>query len=206
MFKSTPKITYFALPNHIGRAEPILLCLQDAGVKYELDLIPLDWSTWPSCKADLIAKGYPSGTLPVMELEGRQYSQVHPILRYICGRLSQYLGGDIEEEYKVNEAADICSDWYTARITAAVTSQDARERHIQTKRHHFLAAAEALLSQTSGPYLLGDKITYADFLLFSNARDEYTAAKLVEYPHIHSLGNALAKRTNVRQYRPELMG
>jgi hypothetical protein len=35
----------------------------------------------------------------------------------------QYLGGDIEEEYKVNEAADICSDWYTARITAAVTSQ-----------------------------------------------------------------------------------
>jgi hypothetical protein len=65
----------------VGRAKPILFCSQDAGVKYELDLIPLDWSTWPGCKADLIAKGYPIDTLPVMELEGRQYSQIHPILR-----------------------------------------------------------------------------------------------------------------------------
>jgi hypothetical protein len=28
------------------------------------------------------------------------------------------------------------------------------------------------------------QITFADFLLFQNARDEYTAPKLVDYPHI----------------------
>jgi len=205
MFKTTPKITYFDLPDHKGRAEPIRLCLEDAGVKYDMHLIPLDWPTWFERKDKLKAEGYAIATLPFMELEGRRYSQVNPILRHICGRLGQYLGGDLEENYKVDEAADLCLDWFTSRITAAVTGKEAQERHIENKRHHFLSAAEKLLSVTSGPYLLGEKITYADFLLFHNARDEYTAPNLVEYPHIHALGVALADRPNIRKYRPDLM-
>jgi hypothetical protein len=35
----------------------------------------------------------------------------------------QYLGGDLEENYKVDEAADLCLDWFTSRITAAVTGK-----------------------------------------------------------------------------------
>jgi hypothetical protein len=49
------------------------------------------------------------------------------------------------------------------------------------------------------------QITFADFLLFQNARDEYTAPKLVDYPHILALGKALVQRPNIQKYRPDLL-
>lgn len=206
MFQSAPTITYFTLPKkHAGRVEPIRLCLEDAGIQYKLEEIPLDWTTWPKHKADLMSKGYACGTLPIMDLEGRKYSQTNAILTYLCRRLGKYLGNDIEEQYKVNQAADLCADWYTARIIAFVSGKDTYFQHIEGKGRHFLSVADALLSETAGPYLLGDKITFADFLLFQNARDEYTAPKLVDYPHIHALGKALVQRPNIQKYRPDLL-
>lgn len=70
-----------------GRVEPIRLCLEDAGIQYKLEEIPLDWTTWPKHKADLMSKGYACGTLPIMDLEGRKYSQTNAILTYLCRRL-----------------------------------------------------------------------------------------------------------------------
>jgi glutathione S-transferase len=116
--------------------------LEDAGIKYNFEEITLDWTTWPKHKSEIMSNGFRCGTLPIMELEGRKYSQTNAILMYLCSRLGQYLiydmyslsqyidqyvgkylGDDIEEQYKVNQAADLCADWYTARIIAFVSGK-----------------------------------------------------------------------------------
>lgn len=104
---------------------------------------------------------------------------MYPFTRCINCEAGKYLGNDIEEQYKVNQAADLCADWYTARIIAFVSgkvidnnrlenkciltklilvNQDTYFQHIEGKGRHFLSVADALLSETAGPYLLGDKV------------------------------------------------
>jgi len=81
-------------------------------------------------------------------------------------------------------------------------------KHQQTTRQNFLKALERHLSShslsTSGPYVIGNKITYADLVVYQVCHDENLTQDgrqgLKEFPRLVKLVDAVEGRENVKRF------
>ncbi len=73
---SRPELTYFDIR---GRAEPIRLLLEEAGVAYDDVQVPSE--RWPELKPRL-----PFGELPRLRIDGHELFQTYAICRYLARR------------------------------------------------------------------------------------------------------------------------
>ncbi|KAI7362246.1 hypothetical protein KC354_g7444 [Hortaea werneckii] len=191
-----------------GRGQVVRLFWIDAGIAF--DDVRYNNDEYPEYKRTKIAEMNPNATIPVVELNGRILVQSYAMLRHFARLLGKYEGESEEEKYWADAMCDLTIDWRSAFVNAFFQPNKDVEypRHMAEKRPQFLQALEQHLSSNSmsasGPYVLGNKITYADLVIYQVCHDEQLTqdgrAGLKGYPRLAKLADAVEGRENVRKF------
>ncbi|KAI9258866.1 class gamma glutathione S-transferase 2 [Phascolomyces articulosus] len=195
------KLTYFDIGTR-GFGEPIKLLLQDSGVSHEYIRVKND-DNWPKKKIALIEEDLYFGTLPYVELEGKPYGASTPLLRYLSKKLGKYQGADDEKEHLVDTSADFCLDWRRDTNKAFFNPNDAsiKKNYIEKDIPKHYGRFDRVYGLNEGPYILGQEISYADFMVYHNlVNDGRTKQGLDQYPNLAKFVEALEERPNLKEY------
>ncbi|KAJ5464945.1 uncharacterized protein N7458_000631 [Penicillium daleae] len=183
----------------VGRGEVIKLFMKDAGIEFKQVLYPYD-HTWPKISQVLQQQGTTrTGQLPAVEYQGMILIQHIPILRYLARDLGRYDGETNAEKYLVDAVSDIYIDW-RYRCGANFIKKD------DTYKDEFVPQYYNTLGQYyndhEGPYLLGDKVTYADFAVYQSIDgDERTGTLPFTLPDsLIRFREAFEQRPNITSY------
>ncbi|CAG9948347.1 unnamed protein product [Clonostachys rosea f. rosea IK726] len=143
------------------------LFLKDAGI--EVKDIRYAWDeTWPKTSEKLVQQGLTrTGKLPVLEYKGLKLSQHIPILRYLARELGSYDGVTSVEKFTVDSVADLYVDWRASTYEWVACLPKPSDDY-KASRPKYVDLIAQYYADTEGPYLLGDKITYADFAIYQS--------------------------------------
>ncbi|KAJ1327372.1 glutathione transferase-like protein [Microdochium nivale] len=198
------KLTYHYLAiGRLGRGEVVRLFLQDAGIDFDEKRYPYD-DTWPAASAKLKQEGITAtGKLPAIEYKGKVLIQHIPILRYLARDLGKYDGETTDEKYLVDVVTDAYIDWRSAWVDALVKGASEDYKTKTTVEYYKLVAE--YYSKNKGPYLLGDKITYADFAVYQSWDNDKRIGTLPSSipAEITKLVEAFGQRPNIAAYIKE---
>ncbi|KAG0167255.1 hypothetical protein DFQ28_006383 [Apophysomyces sp. BC1034] len=200
-----PNLTlhYFIVPGKrstIGRGENIKLLLEDAGIEHEYVRHHLDKETWPEKKKALEESGYYAATLPYIEIESQKFGQTVPIMRYICNKLGKYMATNDEDAQYLDALSDISYDWHKKINQTYFSSLEVRQAHEAGDMVRYLEMFEKVYSDREGPYILGEEITYPDFLIYHLIDDEQQNKKLEAYPNLNKFVRFFEERSNIKKY------
>ena len=154
------KLYYF---DCYGRAEPTRILLWHAKVDYEN--ITFDWSQFPKIKAE---KNFEFNQVPVLEMDGEQYSQSYSILK-LLGKMYGYYPEDPKQAYKVDSMLQAGQDlqenwWHTFLEKNEEKKQKDLENYVNLHlKRYYTVMQNRLLKNSTQKYLVGDKPTIADF-------------------------------------------
>ncbi|KAJ3025484.1 UNVERIFIED_CONTAM: hypothetical protein HDU68_007096 [Siphonaria sp. JEL0065] len=186
-----PILTWWDIPGG-GRGEAIRLLFAEAEIEYVDNRFNKAEKDWESTKAELIKSNKnPYGALPLLEIDGKTYTQHIPILRYLAKRIGKYGGLNVEEEYKLDQFTDVITDW-----------RFSFRSHPETIPR-FYNTFENLLA---GPFVLGEDFTYADTLLYQALFDGKSLGDeeaLAEYPRLTKFVEAFEARPRIKAYLAE---
>ncbi|KAL7935411.1 glutathione S-transferase [Trichoderma chlorosporum] len=164
MADETPTYIYFAL-GRLGRGEVLNLLLKDAAIDAKEMRYPYD-ETWRTLNAPELQKQdlTRTGSLPVFQWQGHNLRQTLPILRYVAREIGGYDGETSFEKYEVDAVADIYIDWRFKFAEQLTKTTDDFKTDIVPDFYRVLS--QYYSDHPEGPYLLGNKITYADFAVY----------------------------------------
>mmetsp|Transcript_14917 Transcript_14917/g.22439 ORF Transcript_14917/g.22439 Transcript_14917/m.22439 type:complete len:225 (-) Transcript_14917:176-850(-) len=162
------KLTYWGIP---GRGEQCRLALHCAGLNWENNIV--QGPSYTEMKKDLISTA-PLMNLPLLEVDGKYFSESKAILRY-AGRMGGMIPSDPILELKMNE----CIDWtdcifacfqFTFGIQELEAKIAARQALCATDGvlHVLLSKIETYISQFEDDFVCGKELTVGDIALFVN--------------------------------------
>ncbi|KAG2234555.1 glutathione S-transferase [Thamnidium elegans] len=198
------KLYYFTVvqgSTTMGRGENIRLLLEDAGVDFEY--IRYNAAQWQEEKQKLLDQNIRNPTMPFITIDGKYYGKTAPLLRFLSHKLGKY-EGDNEDEFQLLDVyTDMANDW-VGRWVKTVFGNPSEET-VKTYREETAPQTfktwDDILSDTKGPFLLGEKISYADFTLFHMLEDDTTIKVCAEtYPHLSAFVEAVNNRPNLKKY------
>lgn len=138
--------------------------------------------------------------MPYITVDGKYYGKTFPSIRFLVNKLGQYGGRNDDEVQLLDAYTDTIVDWMTNFITYAYRNGDA-DTYLKKQAPLALKTMEDILSDsTSGPYILGDYISYTDFLLYHALEEDGTEITSENYPHIHQFIQAMENRPNLKKY------
>jgi glutathione S-transferase len=197
------KLHYFSVvkgSTTMGRGEFVRLLLEDAGVDFEY--VKYNAAEWKEVKQQLIADKVRGPTMPYLSVDGKYYGKTLPIMRFISHKLGKYEGRNDEENQLLDAYSDAIMDW--AFRWAIASFNDPTEEQKQNYKDNVAANAyklfEDVLSDTEGPYLLGENISYADFVLYHMMEDDGSAINAVSQPYLSAFVQAIQSRPNMKKY------
>ena len=161
------KLHYFDI---YARAEPIRFLLSHAKVEYEDVLVP-GWDL-----SELRAQGkLEFNQVPVLEKDGKLFSQSWAILRYLGRTYGYYPESSPETAYTIDSTIDAIEDFLTAffrfNFEPNADKKAVFKENLLKMAPIWVAAIEKRLEKSGGKYIAGDKITIADFALAAVAFD-----------------------------------
>ncbi|CAM1503142.1 Fc.00g079180.m01.CDS01 [Cosmosporella sp. VM-42] len=184
---------YFDLGS-LGRGEIVRLFLRELGIEFEDRKYAYD-DTWKPLNKSLGISL--TGSLPVLEIDGHRLTQHVAILRYLSRRANAYDGESNYEKYLVDAVSDLYIDWRAAWVPNIGAPSEEYKGEIVP---HYYNLFDDLYSRiNTGPYLLGDKPTYADFAIFQVLDND---AVIGTAPN--SLPESLKKLKDAMLSRPKL--
>ncbi|CDW77882.1 glutathione s-transferase [Stylonychia lemnae] len=159
---SSYKVHYF--PGY-GKAEPIRMLLAHAKIEFEdVHYTP---ETLPAAKA---SGNLEFGQMPVLEKDGKFYSQSQAILRFL-GKELGYYPEDTYHGYLVDSTLDFINDLTNARFKANNHPEPETKKQLladfyeKVLSNFFLAIQKRLEANSSPDKIVGDKVTIADIAL-----------------------------------------
>ncbi|CAL8090017.1 unnamed protein product [Orchesella dallaii] len=160
------RLTYF---NMKSLGEPLRWILEYIGTPYVDERIPADMIAWyTQRKADFVST---VGQVPVLYEEGkRELSQSHVISRYLATE-NGLVGNNAWDNARIDEIISLIFDLYDAWRKAIVLETDAERKTqamagvITPKFKLYYEKFSKILEETKGDYILGSKLTHADFWL-----------------------------------------
>ncbi|EED19360.1 glutathione S-transferase, putative [Talaromyces stipitatus ATCC 10500] len=195
---SKPVLHYLDI-NSLGRGEVVRLFLKDAGIDFQDIRYAYD-DTWPATSAKLQAQGITiTGKVPALEYNGTILTQHISILRYLARELNDYDGQTSLEKYVVDAVADIYIDWRSQWVANLMNASEDYKNKSTPKYYSILSH---YYSQHDGPFLLGDRITYADFAVYQSIdNDEKTGTLPETLPSVLvAFKKAFESRPGVKAY------
>ncbi|KAL4965665.1 glutathione S-transferase [Aspergillus stella-maris] len=198
---SQPTYHYLTL-GRLGRGEVLNLFLKDAGIDKKDSFYPWD-ETWPAASEKLIQQGLTrTGLLPALEYKGGIYNQHIPTLRFLARELNAYDGETNKEKYIVDSVADVYIDWRSQWVASL---KGASAEYKDTVVPKYYKVIGQYYSESAGPYLLGDKVTYADFAVYQSIDNERRTGTLpAELPEsLVKFQEAFEARPNIKDYIKE---
>ncbi|KAE8420245.1 putative glutathione S-transferase [Aspergillus pseudocaelatus] len=152
-----PTLLYLDIGS-LARGEVIRLFFKNAGVEFDDVGYQYD-DTWSTASAELKEKALSvTGQVPVLVYEGRVLTLHLPILTYLARELGEYDGNTNLEKYLLDAVGDVYNDCL-GNIT------DRFRNEFVPKYYNILATSYA---KQEGPYLLGERITYPDFVIYQS--------------------------------------
>ncbi|XP_067685410.1 uncharacterized protein [Haliotis asinina] len=173
----TYKLRYF---NAKGLGEVSRLLFAIAGQEYEdVRYTP---ETWPTEKPNT-----PLGQVPVLEIDGKPYSQSTAIARYLARTFGYYGKGDLQA-LEVDQVLGIVQDVITTMIKAYYEKDESRKAQFtkenkEEKFPMYMGMFEKLLkNNNANGYFVGDSITLADLYVFDLYEKVKSDVNLDDYP------------------------
>ncbi|KAI9596334.1 hypothetical protein BDF19DRAFT_438778 [Syncephalis fuscata] len=214
MLKNATITLYSIGVPHLARAGNLGMMLSDANILFKEQNVKLaDWRTTreqlqktASEHADnnLSTSGAPNpyGAAPTLEINGQWYAQTVPIMRLLARELGEYDGNDSYEKYLVDAVADLAIDWRTDWVKQYWSKdKEIIQRYNERGRPRFIEAIQDYLQRRNGTYLLGERISYADILLYSLVYDETPeVCKLNNDSPLYKLYKAVGERPRIAAY------
>ncbi|KAH0490738.1 hypothetical protein TgHK011_002194 [Trichoderma gracile] len=196
--ESIPTLHYLDI-GRLGRGEVVRLFLRDAGIEFNDVRHPYD-DTWPATSAKLKEQGITrTGKVPALLIHGLTLNQHISILRYLARDLGSYDGETNYEKFQVDAVADVYNDWRTQWVASLGGVTDEYRNKVVPEYYNVITQ---YYSANKGPYLLGDRITYADFAVYQSIdNDERTGTLPAELPEaVQKFREAFERRPNVLAY------
>ncbi|KAI8062877.1 hypothetical protein BC940DRAFT_349293 [Gongronella butleri] len=193
-------LTYFAIPNWKSSAvwaECLNLMLLDSGVDFQYKRVPI--SDWDEFKKTSVPQEIFSPSLPMVEVDNFKINKTVPSMRYLAKKLGKY-GGEVDDAmwHHLDAAADAAIDWNKAFEELPWVKDAARtNKYLTVTLPAKMAMFDKAYAKNEGPYLLGDKITYVDFLVYHNIDDGKGVDALKDYAHLARLVEAIEQRPNL---------
>ncbi|KAL5343902.1 glutathione S-transferase [Aspergillus crustosus] len=198
---SQPVYHYLTL-GRLGRGEVLNIFLKDAGIDKK-DIYYAYDETWPQTSERLKSEGLTkTGLLPAFDYNGTIYTQHIPTLRYLARELGAYDGETNYEKYIVDAVADVYIDW-RSKWVASLKGATPEYKDVAAPQYYDVIGQ--YYAQNEGPYLLGDKITYADFAVYQSIdNDRRTGTLPATLPEaLVNLEKAIEARPNISEYIKE---
>ncbi|ORX58124.1 class gamma glutathione S-transferase [Hesseltinella vesiculosa] len=194
---------YFNIPgvrSTTGNGEPLNLMLMDAGVSYKYDRVAL--SAWSETKQKLTEEKVCFQTLPVLELEGDKLSSGVPTMRHLARKLNAYGANADEKSWLfLDQVSDSFMDWRHAydeviwfSPTEMEENADKVKAYLEKTLPAKLAAFDRIYSFHNGPFVLGEEISYVDFLIYHGIDDGWGLDKVASYENLARLVQAMENR------------
>lgn len=195
-------LNYFPLG---GRAEPIRLMFHAAGVQYEDNVV--HFKDWAQLKTD--NKRFPLGQGPTLQVDDEVICQSRAINRYVANQLS--MNGSTNEEKmvidQITESMDELFDAWVKIIFNKSTDKPAKEAEFKTwfaseSMTRLCRFIEGLLAKTSGPFVLGDKVSLADCVCYHmyDILAQFHTGFVAEYPGLTALHKAVEEVESIKKY------
>ncbi|KAI8373666.1 class gamma glutathione S-transferase [Blakeslea trispora] len=197
------KITlyYFLIGGVVTRArgENVKLMLVDAGLDHEY--IRIKHENWPELKAKLQKEGAYSATLPYIEIGDKRLFKSVAILRYLSTKLdNKYHGSNDDENYVLDVVTELVEAWFEKFKAAAFGSEEVKQNYQTNQRPVELEMFDKYYGNTDGPYLLGEKISYTDFLVYHMIDDDGSLNSISHLPNLTKFVQAFEQRPNIKPY------
>merc|ERR1712137_95858 len=198
---AVPKLSYF---NMKGAAESIRLAFAVSGLEFEDNRVQRE--EWPKLKPTT-----PYGSMPVLEVNGKQYAQSLAILRY-AGKLGGTYPSDPLLALQVDMELDAIQDMFnTIRPTFAMDEEKkmAARKVLaeETLPKWFGIFNQHIKDNGSSGYLVGDSVTIADLQLYATINmlqsgflDGVPASIFDPYPELLALKAKIAADEKVKEY------
>jgi len=199
----TYKLTYF---NVRGRGETIRLCLAAAGIKYEDKRV--EFKDWPALKPST-----PFGSLPVLEVDGKQLGQSMTIARYVA-REGGLVGKNSLEQALVDSIVDSITDLREKMVEVQWAPDDKKEAVKKDFQEKVIPGSLpnlekfAAANKEKAGYFVGSKLTLADIHLFSIVELLKQSAPeiLSKFPALKKVFDTVEANPKIAEYikkRPE---
>jgi len=158
---SDMKLYYF---NGMGRAEMIRMVLAAAGKKYED--IRLTSEEWQVKKPST-----PFGQLPMLEIDGKCFSQSKAISIYLAQEFGLY-GKNNMDAFTINQVLDLLEDMIQLAIKFFFEKDEAKKTELATaftekESVRFFGYFEKMLSESGTGFFVGSQMTLADIAVYT---------------------------------------
>ncbi|KAL9469302.1 hypothetical protein ACSS6W_010996 [Trichoderma asperelloides] len=200
--KPSVSIHHYLAIGRLGRGEVTNLFLKDAGIEYQDIRYAYD-DTWPNTSKELKEKGLTrTGKVPAVEYKGVILNQHIPTLRYIARDIGRYDGETNWERFIVDAVSDVYIDWRYKWVQNLGQATDEYKNNYAPSYYDTIAQ---YYGETDGPYLLGDKITYADFAVYQSIDNDQRTGTLPPNlsTYITKFKETFEQRPNIAQYIKE---
>ncbi|KAL2209670.1 glutathione S-transferase [Sarocladium strictum] len=192
---AVPVLHYFNL-GRLGRGEIVRLFLTELGIEYKDELYEYN-EEWKTKKDEL--KLNLTGTLPVLDIDGHRLSQHLPILRYLSRRAGGYDGDSNYEKFLVDAVSDVYIDYRAAWVASLVSGVTDEYKNETAPRA--IRVFDSYYKEHSGPFLLGDRITYVDFAVYQILHNDSAAGAQPEIPaSLKKLQEAIENRPKLKEF------
>ncbi len=195
--RSKPQITYFDVR---GRAEPIRLLLEEAGVEY--DDIQITPTQWQELKPKM-----PFGQLPMFREGDVELVQSHAIYRHLA-RIHDLYGEDEAQRLRCDIAIEALRDaderigMVIGKKTIALEEQ--RKNFVENGLPQRLDALERFFdaNPTGTPFWAGASLTLADIFAFAVLEDVEALfpGSLLATEHLAAFRERFAERPKIAAY------
>ncbi|KAL7791502.1 glutathione S-transferase [Trichoderma ceciliae] len=199
--KTIPTLHYLDI-GRLGRGEVVRLFMRDAGIEFN-DIRHAYDDTWPATKEKLKKEGITqTGQLPTLLINDIILTQHIPILRYLSRDIGRYEGETNHEKFQIDAVSDLYIDWRVRWVEGLSGVTDDYKNNFVPQYYSVISKH---YSENKGPYLLGDKISYADFAVYQSIdNDERIGALPSELPEaVQKLREAIEARPNIAAYIEE---
>uniref|UniRef100_A0A6P7H0G5 glutathione transferase n=1 Tax=Diabrotica virgifera virgifera TaxID=50390 RepID=A0A6P7H0G5_DIAVI len=197
------KLTYF---NVTGRAEPARVMLHYGGIPFED--VRIEHADWPSIKPTT-----PFGQLPVLEVDGKKYTQGTPLARYVANVVG-LVGKTNEENLEIEIAVNIVSELLITAYEFKYDSDEEKKKQHLKKLNELMAKYLPVLDEAArknGGHLVENKLTWADIFFVTSYEDIRNILKnkdiVEDFSGLQHLKKNVLSEKNIRQYiqnRPKI--
>jgi len=197
------KLTYFDLR---ARAEPARLLLAQAGADYEDNRLPAPFddagrAAWAAAKPT-----YPFGVLPNLQVDGgASISQSMTIARYVA-HTHGLAGATPLANAQMDEIVDAVFEAGDKQYAAYLFEKDATRKaelqkaYADTVVPTVLGHIEKRLVERGGDWLVGDKVSWADILLYNYTAELPDKSLVAPHPKVAALVARVADLPNIKKW------
>jgi len=190
------KLTYFGV-----RARAEIQKLVMAYSKTDYDYVHVDFADWPKIKPTI-----PTGSLPCMEIEGEKFGQGIALQSYLAEVAGIY-GDSAMERLVINQMSCIREDLVVPEsqhflCTDEKVKAEKDKDLVANVYPRYLKLIDDLIQKKKGPWVLGDKFSLADIVVYEcfKTLSQNHNELLKPYKAICELRERVAKQPGIKEY------